>query len=216
LNQKSSPALNTTPAVLALIAVIAALHGLRVMLPDPQANELVVAAGFAPTEFLAALKGYDWGYRNLILASPFTHAFVHGDIMHLGMNLAFLLAFGTIIDRRVGSLRFLALFAVTVLGGAAAVLLTHMITGTQIIVVGASGGVSGLFGAFIRFGLRRRTAAIAIFVGVNLIFAFTGFSSFGETRMIAWDAHLGGFVVGLALFPLFDRRRFIPPAVPRA
>gem|GEM_PF-1081110 len=216
--RRSPPAFNTTPTVVALVAVIAALHGVRLLLPAQWSLELLFVAGFAPSEFLVAVDSLRDGsggpidaFRPLILASPLTHAFLHADIFHLGLNLAFLLAFGTAVDRYVGGVRFLALFLLSVLGGAALALVVYLVSGGLVLMVGASGGVSGLFGAFVRFGLRRRTAAIAIFIGINVILAFTGFSSFDETRAIAWDAHIGGFLTGYFLLPLFARGRMPPP-----
>ena len=210
---------NTTPMVLVLIAVLAVLHGLRVLLPEQWSLVLTLAAGFAPSNFLAALASLGQGgpdpfdgLGSLILASPLTHALLHADIFHLGLNLAFLLAFGTAVDRFLGSARFLALFVASVLGGAALALVVYLITQDPVIMIGASGGVSGLFGAFVRFGLRQRTAAIAIFVGINVVMAFTGFISFGEVQQVAWYAHLGGFFTGYFLLPLLARGR--PPQAP--
>jgi membrane associated rhomboid family serine protease len=74
----------------------------------------------------------------------------------------------------------------------------------QTIIVGASGAVSGLFGAVLRVTTRRAWAAIAIFILSNMIIGYTGLPGAGTVRAIAWEAHIGGFLTGYLLLPLFD------------
>jgi membrane associated rhomboid family serine protease len=92
-------------------------------------------------------------------------------------------------------------------------------------VVGASGAVSGLMGAAFRFifidprttpvwpparlSLTSRPVllASAVWIVLNIVLGVTGFTPDGFGRAIAWEAHIGGFLTGLLLFPLFDRQR---------
>ncbi|MDP6343466.1 MAG: rhomboid family intramembrane serine protease [Alphaproteobacteria bacterium] len=200
------PAFNTTRLVLGLIAVNAAVHGLRLLLPANWSMEILTVAGFSPPWFLAAASGMETVYLPFLLLSPITYAFLHADIAHLLINMAFLLAFGTAIDQRIGGRRFLAFYLICTLCAAAASTVLFLFSRELVLIVGASGAVSGLFGAVLRFRLRRRLVAIVVFIVINIILGYTGFSSFGEVRAIAWDAHIGGFLGGYLLFPLFDRR----------
>jgi membrane associated rhomboid family serine protease len=81
--------------------------------------------------------------------SPVTYAFLHGDWMHLGLNGLWLAAFGTAVARRFGPLRFLGLFVLSGVAGAAAFLLVHPF-GLEP-VVGASAAISGAVAAAMRF-----------------------------------------------------------------
>jgi len=90
-------------------------------------------------------------------------------------------------------------------------------------LVGASGGVSALMGAAIRFALRRPSPfdpehpplapltdrTVMLFSGVwivlNLVFGLVPLTPMAEGASIAWEAHLGGYLFGLLTYPLFDR-----------
>ena len=125
--------------------------------------------------------------------------------------------------RRVGAWRFLGLSLLATLGGAIVHLIFHW--GSPVAVVGASGAVSGLMGAAFRFILidpqstpvwpparlplfsRPVLMWTAVWVVLNVVLGVTGFAPEGFGRAVAWEAHLGGYFVGLLSFPLFDRRR---------
>src|SRR5207245_2787476 len=82
-----------------------------------------------------------------------TYAFIHADLNHLIFNAVWLLAFGTPVARRFGSLRFIAFFIVTAVAGAGAHLLTHF--GEMLPMIGASAGISGAMAAAMRFAFQR-------------------------------------------------------------
>lgn len=158
-----------------------------------------------------------------------TYAFLHGSWAHVLINSVWLAAFGTPIARRCGGLRLLVLVGASAVGGA---LFYAYVNPLQVLpMIGASAGVSGLMAAaswFIfspvhwlpegrisepherkRETLSRivRNRQVLIFLGVwfaaNYLFAFV--QPFGATdASIAWEAHIGGFLVGLVLFPLLD------------
>jgi membrane associated rhomboid family serine protease len=155
---------------------------------------------------------------------------VHGDAMHLIVNSVWMLAFGSAIAKRAGSARFL-LFSLAC-GIAGALVHLALYFGDVRPVVGASAAISGQMAAAMRFIVARRghisyssesIAAIplapigetlknprillivAIWTVVNLIFGL-GYLSLGDSGAgIAWEAHIGGFFVGLLGFGLFDR-----------
>ncbi|MCC7346813.1 MAG: rhomboid family intramembrane serine protease [Variibacter sp.] len=161
-----------------------------------------------------------------------TYAFIHGDWVHFALNAIWLLAFGTAVARRFGALRFLTFFVITAAAGAGAHLATHM--GDLWPMGGASAAVSGFMAGAVRFvfhaggplSLMRRGGAadyaipaaplgralrdprVLVFLGawfaLNLIFGATSFSLGEEGQSVAWQAHIGGFVAGLLLFPIFD------------
>jgi membrane associated rhomboid family serine protease len=201
------PILNLPPGVAVLVLANIAVHLVRLVLPEQIDWELVAALGFVPARFTT-----DVGPLWLALLEPVTHMFLHGGWLHLIVNMTSLMAFGTAIERRWGLRRFL-LFAL-LCGIAAAG--THLAIYPRSVdpVIGASGAISGLFGAVLLLLRRVRTdgralrfwPVVGIFVLLNIATGYTGLPGDGGTP-IAWAAHLGGFAAGLLLFGLFEPRR---------
>jgi membrane associated rhomboid family serine protease len=162
-----------------------------------------------------------------------TYAFLHGSWAHVLLNAVWLAAFGTPVARRCGARRFLLLGALCAIGGALAHTLVDPLSVAP--MIGASAAVSGWMAAAARFVfaphrsdpfrpggiseaherprqslgeiVRNRSAAmfLAIWFATNLIAGFAA-APLGITESsIAWEAHLGGFLVGFLLFPSFDR-----------
>ena len=226
-------ALNVPPAVLWFILVLVAVHGLREVM-GPRLDEWVlftfafIPARFAPPPELA---GFAFGPAGARWWSFVTHALLHGDWLHLIINSVWMLAFGSVLARRMGAARFLAVSAASAAAGAAANLAWHW--GELTLLVGASGAISGRLAGAVRLifaeggslstiGRQRfdkvralslsetfRTPAALMFLGVWFaITIFAGAVSFGppgEVARIAWEAHVGGFLGGLLFFGLFDR-----------
>jgi membrane associated rhomboid family serine protease len=169
-----------------------------------------------------------------------TYSLLHANFMHLGVNAVWMAAFASPLARRFGTGRFLLLSAAGSIGGAALHLLANL--GEMAPMIGASAAISAHMAAVSRFAfepgaplsgymtdptmadrqpasplsrmLRNRRAMIFLVVwfAINLVFG----AAIGDVGAgnIAWQAHIGGFVAGLALFPLFDpigpRRRDQP------
>ena len=161
-----------------------------------------------------------------------TYAFIHGDLTHLAINVIWFLPFGTAVARRFGTGRFLAFFAATAAGGAFVHLVTHQ--GELLPMIGASAAISGCMAAAMRFvfqaggplGVLRSTephaylvpavplrdamrdgrilAFLGVWFGLNILFGLGSVSLLGVSQPVAWQAHIGGFMAGLLLFPLFD------------
>lgn len=161
-----------------------------------------------------------------------TYAFIHGDVTHLVINVIWLLPFGTAVARRFGTTRFLAFFAATAAAGAVVHLLTHQ--GELLPMIGSSAAISGFMAASIRFvfqaggplGVLRSTephayhvpavplrealqdarilAFLGVWFGLNILFGLGSVSLLGVAQPVAWQAHIGGFIAGLLLFPFFD------------
>lgn len=147
------------------------------------------------------------------LISLVTHAFLHADLMHLVLNLGFLLAFGSFVERNIGVLAFLLLFVICAAVGA----LTEFVFRDErdLVLIGASGAVYGITGAAVRFMLaddshdrrRRALSFVLVIMGLNLLLGISGLGDFMAGAQIGWKAHAGGFVAGFLLAFLFTAGR---------
>ena len=150
----------------------------------------------------------------------FTSMFMHAGWFHILSNMWVLFIFGDNVEDRMGSLPYLIFY---LLGGTAAALLqTYVAPGSSVPVLGASGAIAGVLGAYILlFPAARVVTLIPIFFFISLIEVpalvflgfwfvsqlFSGLASIGTAAGgVAWWAHVGGFLVGLVLCPLFARR----------
>lgn len=202
--------LNLPPMVSRLLLANLAVHGARLLLPDDLDWELLIRFGFVPLRYTVP-ELFGWP----ALVAPLTHQFLHGGLLHLAVNMAMLMAFGAGVERRIGGGRMLAFALLTGALAAAAHLAVYPDSPSP--VVGASGAISGLFGGVLWLLARRRGAAgartflplILLWIGISLLVGFTGLPGTGGAA-IAWAAHIGGFLSGLLLFPLFDRRGYRP------
>ncbi|QTE29517.1 rhomboid family intramembrane serine protease [Pengzhenrongella sicca] len=132
------------------------------------------------------------------ISSAFLHS--EGNILHLGFNMYALYLVGPYLEHTLGRWRFVALYLLAAVGGSVGVLLlaSPVVTATSFAwvsgVVGASGAVFGMFGAILvvlrRLGGDARQ--IVVLIGINAVLGFV-------VPGIAWQAHLGGLVTGLAL-----------------
>ncbi len=166
-----------------------------------------------------------------------TYAFLHGSWAHVGFNCVWLVAFGSPVARRFTAFRFLSLLLVAALAGSIAEYACDMtgfqlVLGASAAVSGAMGAATRfvfrpsdeptrlfdrarLEEAFRQpaLSLRRTltTKAALVFVvfwfATNLLFGYVPAIGGVGDGPIAWQAHIGGFLAGLLLFPLFDTRR---------
>jgi len=151
---------------------------------------------------------------------PFlTSLFIHGGWFHILGNMWFLWIFGDNVEDRMGHGRFLVFYLLCgVLAGMA-----HMLTNpsSTIPAFGASGAISGVLGAYLLFFPRARVLVLfpifiwplffvlpaSLFLGIWFVIQFfSGTFSLLSPKMgggVAWWAHIGGFISGLSLAPLF-------------
>lgn len=227
---RREPILNAPIVITVMLAIMITVHAVRQFLPPPMDEELITALGFIPGRLLG--EGLPAGGADGLLrwSQLVTHTLVHGDWLHLVMNSAWLLAAGAVVARRVGTWRLVGIaFGAATVGALAFTLLNGEL---RALVVGASGGISGLLGAATRLihaatttgqmralrdhieWLPRTTVAQAlgdrnvlitsgVFIGLNLLIAF-GFGTELAAGGIAWETHVGGFLFGLLAFGLFD------------
>jgi membrane associated rhomboid family serine protease len=150
------------------------------------------------------------------LLSIVTAMFLHGGWLHLGGNMLYLWIFGNNIEDRLGKLRFIAFY----LGCGALASLTQAFIDPESTVplVGASGAIAGVLGAYLVLYPRARVVTVipiffiielatvpAVFV-IGLWFLLQlaqGIGSIGTMTGVAWWAHVGGFLAGVtAVAPL--------------
>ncbi|WP_243228404.1 rhomboid family intramembrane serine protease [Microbacterium sp. CIAB417] len=128
-----------------------------------------------------------------------TAALVHSSsIFHIGFNMLSLWIIGRTLEPMLGRWRFLTLYVLGAVGGSVAVACIDPLQS----VVGASGAVFGLFGALIIIGrhLGANITGILVIIGLNLVMGFV-------LPGIAWQAHIGGAIVGLLVALIFTRTK---------
>lgn len=200
---------NRGPAIftLALIAVNVLVFLYEAMLDPRQLQNFVTTYGVIPIEIQ---RGDD-------LFTLITSMFVHGGWAHIIGNMLFLWVFGDNIEHRFGGAIFLLFYLGTGLAASAAHILTNQ--GSTIPSVGASGALSGVLGAYLVLYPQNRVRLLILRVGVVSIPALlflgvwflqqlvSGIAALSvdtvQSTGIAFWAHIGGFVAGVALaFPL--------------
>lgn len=215
-----------------LCGLLVAVHLVGVLLGPAVEAGLTFWLGYIPLRFIAGTENpADW---LPLLWTPLTHALLHANWEHLLLNTVWLAIFATPVARRYGGRPTVVLFVVSAVAGAAAFTVTSLYSGA--FLVGASGAVSGLTGAAVRFifqpvvvgrdpetgdpvVLGRRFARIAqvfsnprsrwftiIWIVLNSVVPLLPQFGGGEVA-IAWQAHLGGFAAGFLMAPLFERRK---------
>jgi membrane associated rhomboid family serine protease len=219
-------------AMLAVMALVHAAR--LFTLTTAQDNELLWLFAFDPVRYGSGpLPGGSLpGGMGADIWTFVTYAFLHASWTHLGVNAIWFLAFGSAVARRFGAIRFLLFFCVTAMAGAIAHLLAF--GGQDAPVIGASAAVSGTMAAAMRFAFQRggplsfrRTggaadyqvpakpliallrepaviAFIVVWFGINLVFGLWSTPLTGENEVVAWQAHIGGFLAGLLFFGWFD------------
>lgn len=155
--KSSEPIFNVPPVVVATVAVLVLIHAVRALaLSDAADDWLVLTFAFIPARYSTdpLVSGQFPGGFGADLWTFFTYAFLHADLMHIGINLAWLIPFGTALARRFGTWRYAAFMLVTAAAGAFAHLLGN--PGSQAPVIGASAAIAGAMAAAMRFMFQRK------------------------------------------------------------
>jgi len=188
------------------------------VLVQPMTGQRLEVPGLQPTPFSV--------YLTLI-----TSMFMHGGIAHIAGNMLFLWIFGDNVEDRMGHVRYLIFYLLTgVLASLshvfATVAFSENASSLLIPSLGASGAISGVLGGYlVMFPTRRVTVIlfrfltdVPAYVAIGIWFAFqliSGLGYFGggsQTGGVAYAAHIGGFVAGLALVKVFTIGRSRPYA----
>jgi membrane associated rhomboid family serine protease len=151
-----------------------------------------------------------------------TSMFLHGSWLHLIGNVWFLWIFGNNVEDSMGRLRFLVFYALTGIAAAAAHIWTD--PGSQIPMVGASGAISGIMGAYLVLYPKVRVRTLFIIVILIKVLRLPAWLLLGYWFLIqlvagaaapagapgvAFWAHVGGFVAGMILVKPFENRQLV-------
>lgn len=215
------PLLNAPRVVTALIIALIVFYLTLGLLPNSIAARLEFLGAVSPHRFTSGPQTLLTALVNVL--SLFTHALFHAGIAHVGLNSVWLLAFGAPVAKafdtvslgKSGAAMFLGFFFLSSAAGALSYIAAHPQDPT--LLVGASGGVSGLLGGLVRFAFRRpddrdpspfsgllsRPVIMwsAVIIGLNLAVGLGGAAISPDLARIAWEAHIGGYMFGLLAFP---------------
>lgn len=211
-----------------LIVANIAVFVLQWRLPAERAQALVHSFGLRPAAFLGAWRDLAADPGAMLrapgaflaagLAPLFASMFLHAGPLHLFANMFFLRVFGDNVEARLGALRYFAFY----LACGIAAGLAHALTlpSSPLPAVGASGAIAGCLGAYLLlFPKARILFVVPVFVFLTFLelpawvalpywFALQlpwvqGALGFLGVEGVAWWAHVGGFLAGMALIPLF-------------
>lgn len=214
-----NPTRRTPFITVGLIAANAVVFAYQFLLPPSELQQFVLAYGAVPAllahDFLA-LPGFPVHWLAL-----FSSMFLHGGVMHLLGNMLYLWIFGNNVEDYLGHGKFLLFYLLCGLTAA----LAHAVTDltSAIPMIGASGAISGLLGAYLILYPRARVVVliwffffirfvrVPAFLVLGLWFVMQIPGALGNADGIAWFAHIGGFVFGLLLVRLMGRRRPVQP-----
>lgn len=217
------PVFNIPRVLLAILALLIAIHLVReILLTGAQSAWVILNFAYFPSR-----PGVFLGQEQVAgseIWSFLTYSLLHADWAHLGLNSLWMVAFGSPLAWRFGPWRFLAFSAVAVVAGAAVHAFAN--SGDQLPMIGASAAVSAHMAGAARFlfiapagsvrsywspaaPLRavfsdpRTLMFLGVWFGINVAIGLIGWVS-DDFAAIAWEAHIGGFIAGLVLFPVFD------------
>lgn len=188
----------------------------------PDLNRFMSTWGMTPASVVTYLVPWQPGSVH-VATTLLTSMFIHGGWTHLLGNMLFLWIFGDNVEDAMGRLRYLFFYILSGLGAAA--LQIYVDPSSSIPTLGASGAISGVLGAYILLYPRARVSTLlpwfffftivkipaVLLLGIWFLLqflsgvaeiAFAGSSVGG----VAWWAHIGGFVLGMLLMPLFRQR----------
>lgn len=224
----------TYPIVtVALIAVNALVFLYQLLLPSPEDQVFAFTYGAIPAVIVGYISraqileaGAPFTPLDPVWLSIFTAMFLHGGLIHLGGNMLYLWIFGNNVEDVLGHVRFLLFYFVCGLLAAAAQILMSM--RSPVPMVGASGAVAGVLGAYyVKFPYARVQCIVFLFFFITvimlpaklvLLFWFLlqvlhSLGPAGQTGRVAFFAHIGGFLAGWALIRRLGPRRRRPVPV---
>ena len=165
------------------------------IIPDAY-NYAVLFSGLIPASWTGAAPFLPWTPLTLVLFS-----FVHGGWLHLGVNILMLVSIGSGMEKSIGIKKYMIVYV----GGTIFAALSHIAFDpfSTMPIIGASGGVSALFGAMLYMmrtdNIGRTTPIlpiIIVWIGVSIIGGFLGAP---DGSPVAWIAHIAGFLSGIGI-----------------
>jgi membrane associated rhomboid family serine protease len=200
-------------ATLTLIVINTAVFIWQQSLGEQGIATIAQTAGITPVSLFGGAPLPEWLGQLPSEVTLVTYMFLHGDWMHLGGNMLFLWVFGDNVEDAMGSLRFTMFYLLT--GVAAGLAHVYMNPGSEAPLIGASGAIAGIIGAYLMLYPRVRMWSLAFmrlplklpafvvigaWVGTQVFFVYAGIQD-----GTAWWAHLGGFAAGVLLVVVFKR-----------
>jgi len=206
-----------TPYINYSIIVVNCLFFLFQVATGPHLHEFIETLGFIPARFLALWSNFPENLLSIHL-TLFTTMFLHGGWLHLIANMWTLFIFGDNVEDTFGHVRYLLFYLTCGLAGSLMYLLTA--PSSWVPVIGASGAIAGVMGAYFFLFPRSRVLTLIPFLFIYVIeipaFVFLGFwfvlqffsgtlsfLSPGAEGGVAWWAHIGGFLCGVLLLYIF-------------
>jgi len=212
------PSSRTPLITIGLIVINVLVYLNQLTLPPRAAVRFIYLYGLIPVEIS------QW---QLLVPHPvplygtiLTSMFVHGGLFHLAGNMLYLWIFGDNVEDRLGRFRFLLFYLLSGVGAAAAQILSD--PHSKIPMVGASGAISGVLGAYLLLYPHARVVTLVFFgwlvrvieIRALIVLGFwivvqlvSGLLTWGaQVGGVAWFAHVGGFVAGLVMVIPLRRR----------
>jgi membrane associated rhomboid family serine protease len=206
---------HTFPIVNWMIIIInAGIFIIQVRLPNETVEIIFNTFGVIPIRFVE--------FHPLAPISLFSSQFLHGGWLHIIRNLWILYIFGDNVEDRIGHIQYLVFYIITGIAGSLLQVVTQPFSNTP--MIGASGAISGVLGAYIFFFPRARVLTFmpifilpwlmeipaVIFLGIWFLSQFVNVINEASTIVnsgIAYWAHLGGFGAGFILARRFKQTR---------
>jgi membrane associated rhomboid family serine protease len=210
---------DTFPIVTIGIIVLNAVVFLLQMLSGESGRQIVYAFGAIPHNIVTMQATATQPIHPAL--TLFTSMFMHGGLFHIFGNMLYLWIFGNNIEDRLGHFRFILFYLFC--GIAAAMSHALLTPGSTVPMIGASGAISGVLGAYlllfpyarihtiIFLGFFVQTIRIPALIVIGfwaIIQLLSGLTALRDQGGIAWFAHVGGFVAGLFTIKLWQPRRF--------
>jgi len=214
---------STIPYVtIAFIVINCVVHFYQQMLPGQAEQLFVYKFGLIPAE-ISSMTDLTPTVAFPVWLSPITSMFLHGDLMHLGGNMLFLWIFGNNVEDYLGHVKY---FFFYIIAGLAAVAMFVLFSPKGTVpLVGASGAIAGILGAYIVVWPRARVLilfwilfiirliwvpaviALGLWFALQLVMAVGSIGSPTSGGGIAWFAHVGGFAFGYLVLRFIHRKQ---------
>ena len=190
----------------------------EISLSNQALNQLTFTYGLIPSRTLAQLATE----ASLLALTPFiTAMFLHANWLHIIGNMLYLWIFGDNVEDQVGHLPYLFFYILVGVAGSIVYCLAN--PGSQVPLIGASGAIAGILGAyFVSYPKAKVLTLLPLVFFITIVeipaiwfllfwFVMQLFNSFAASLAadsVAWWAHIGGFVTGAVLIKLFSRQEF--------
>lgn len=200
----------------ALIVINCLIYLYGLTKPTQELQRFIVQYALIPSELTNLVELTPYASVPILL-TPLTSMFLHGGFMHLGGNMLFLWVFGNNIEDYLGPIKFLLFYLLS--GFAADFLFVVFSPDSQIPMIGASGAIAGILGAYMVLYPRAKILTLVflfyfirivrmpamIVLGFWIVFQLimSAIAS-GSGGGVAWLAHVGGFAFGWILFRIIS------------